>query len=93
MTLVTCELPEVCGAGDVDDVSCSGYDVIIVGAGLSGLTCAYRLAQKSAALSILVLEANNRVGGRTYSENCKILGDFVLFLYDNFNITATHYWH
>ncbi len=37
------------------------YDVIIVGAGIAGLTSAYYLSQK---YHIKVLEKNNRVGGR-----------------------------
>lgn len=41
-------------------------DVVVVGAGLSGLYCAWRLTQ--AGLDVDVVEARNRVGGRTLSE-------------------------
>jgi monoamine oxidase len=41
------------------------FDTIIVGAGLSGLVCATRLA--AAGQKILVLEARDRIGGRVHS--------------------------
>lgn len=40
-------------------------DVIVIGAGLSGLQAA--LTAHSAGLSVLVLEARDRVGGKTWS--------------------------
>ncbi|XP_033750549.1 probable flavin-containing monoamine oxidase A [Pecten maximus] len=40
-------------------------DVAIVGGGLSGLTAAYHLHRKDPGLSVVVLEAKDRVGGRT----------------------------
>lgn len=43
------------------------YDLIVAGAGLTGLTAAYRCAQQGK--SVLILEARDRVGGRTYSVN------------------------
>nr|XP_054600115.1 probable flavin-containing monoamine oxidase A [Nothobranchius furzeri]XP_054600116.1 probable flavin-containing monoamine oxidase A [Nothobranchius furzeri] len=43
------------------------WDVIIVGAGLSGLSAAHLLRKRDATLKILVLEGKDRVGGRTVS--------------------------
>nr|KGA07935.1 MAG: hypothetical protein GM42_0390 [actinobacterium acMicro-1] len=41
------------------------YDVAIVGGGISGMAAADRLV--AAGRSVVVLEANNRIGGRTWS--------------------------
>jgi monoamine oxidase len=48
----------------VDDVT-APVDVIVIGAGLSGLLCAARVADAGA--NVIVLEARDRVGGRLYS--------------------------
>ncbi|MGV9711592.1 flavin-containing monooxygenase [Gordonia sp. NPDC003424] len=39
------------------------YDVIIIGAGLSGIDAAYRLREENPALRYLVLERRERIGG------------------------------
>lgn len=39
----------------------SGPDVVVVGAGITGLTCAYRL--KKLGFDVLVLESGDRIGG------------------------------
>ena len=43
-------------------------DVIVIGAGLSGLAAADCIKNHDSSLSVIVLEANDQVGGRTLSE-------------------------
>ena len=42
-------------------------DVLILGAGLSGLAAAFHLQKRSPHLTFLVAEANDRIGGRSLS--------------------------
>jgi protoporphyrinogen oxidase len=44
----------------------SGHTAVVVGAGLAGLTCAYRLQQRG--WRVTVLEADDRIGGRVLTE-------------------------
>ncbi|XP_072028108.1 probable flavin-containing monoamine oxidase A isoform X2 [Amphiura filiformis] len=41
------------------------WDVIVIGAGIAGMTAAYRILQADQNARVLVLEAKDRVGGRT----------------------------
>jgi monoamine oxidase len=43
------------------------YDVVIIGAGIAGMTAARLLGNNGLGLKVLVLEARDRVGGRMYS--------------------------
>ena len=51
-----------------DSSSCGheAWDVIVVGAGIAGLAAAERLS--SSGLRVLVLEAQQRVGGRIWTQ-------------------------
>jgi hypothetical protein len=40
------------------------YDIIIVGGGIAGLYCAYQLKKNDSTCKILILEAEERIGGR-----------------------------
>ncbi|XP_047112365.1 probable flavin-containing monoamine oxidase A [Schistocerca piceifrons] len=49
-------------------------DIAIIGAGLSGLTAAYRILKKDPSLRVIVLEAKDDVGGRTQTVLLKVAG-------------------
>ncbi|XP_033116688.1 amine oxidase [flavin-containing] A-like [Anneissia japonica] len=46
-------------------------DVLVVGGGLSGLTAAYHLTKHNSNLSVVVLEAKERLGGRVWTQQMK----------------------
>ncbi|KAI4500687.1 hypothetical protein M0802_004279 [Mischocyttarus mexicanus] len=49
---------------DVND-----FDVIIVGAGLTGLTTAYNILKRKPSSSVLIIEGTDKAGGRVLSQN------------------------
>ena len=55
--------------GPVGGASALGidYDVVIIGAGMSGMTAARLLAEMGPGIKVLVLDARDRVGGRMYT--------------------------
>ena len=45
----------------------SGQTVVILGAGIAGLTAAYELQKRNSGYNIIILEAQHRAGGRSYT--------------------------
>lgn len=45
------------------NTSAVDYDVVIVGAGISGIGFAYRLQQTNPGLSYVIIEARHEIGG------------------------------
>jgi protoporphyrinogen oxidase len=43
------------------------YDIIVLGGGIAGIYTTYKLLQQNPTLSILLLEASDRFGGRVYT--------------------------
>ena len=48
------------------------YDIVIVGGGISGIYTMYNLKKKYPKLKVLLLEKEDRFGGRVYSFNAKV---------------------
>eukprot|EP00939_MAST-03C_sp_MAST-3C-sp1_P001070 g1070.t1 len=65
--LDTCVKREGKNDEDKDDDVRDVADILIVGAGISGLICAETALAMDPTLRVIVLEARNRVGGRLYS--------------------------
>lgn len=64
-TLITASAAIIAGAAPARAQAIKKYDVIVVGAGLSGLHSAMILQE--AGLDVLVIEGRNRIGGRVYT--------------------------
>jgi len=75
-------LVSACG-GDGDEPSEADVQVAVIGAGLAGTHCAYRLAQ--AGVDVALYEASTRAGGRTFTSRtnhpdgqlCELGGELV----------------
>jgi monoamine oxidase len=89
---VTAPLVHACGGG-----GSAAADVGIVGAGIAGLHCAYRLQQRGVAAD--VFDAWNRVGGRTFTARgmldggqlCELGGELVDTGHDHMRALATEF--
>ena len=55
------------GPPQMPEGSGSGQTVVILGAGIAGLTAAYELNKRNAGYNIVILEAQHRAGGRSYT--------------------------
>jgi len=52
---------------DNDAIETENYDIVIVGAGIAGLSAAYQVKQIDKNLKMIILEKDNRVGGRIFN--------------------------
>ena len=48
------------------------YDIVIIGGGIAGIYSMYNLKKKYPKLKVLLLEKDDRFGGRVYSFNAKV---------------------
>ncbi|MEM0954117.1 MAG: NAD(P)/FAD-dependent oxidoreductase [Pseudomonadota bacterium] len=63
LKLAACGTASILGSGRAIAAG-ADYDVVIVGAGIAGMTAARLLSKAGPGLKVLVLEARDRVGGR-----------------------------
>src|SRR5258705_1040948 len=62
-------VPDSADAGppQAPDGSGSGKTIVILGAGVAGLTAAYELKKRNSGYNVIILEAQHRAGGRSYT--------------------------
>lgn len=68
---------------DIDHGNCHVHDVIVIGAGLSGLGAARMLQDDHAGIDVIVLEGSSIIGGRTknkiiHNVTCELGAQFVM---------------
>src|SRR3954452_25521796 len=51
----------------IPDGAGSGKIIVILGAGVAGLTAAYELKKRNSGYTVIILEAQHRAGGRSYT--------------------------
>ena len=62
-----CVWRQLCHSINASYINDNKYDVIIVGCGVSGLKAAEILHEHNRRLKILILEAQNHIGGRVHT--------------------------
>jgi monoamine oxidase len=55
------------GPPQVPEGSGNGKTIVILGAGVAGLTAAYELKKRNSGYTVIILEAQHRAGGRSYT--------------------------
>ncbi len=60
------------------------YDIIIIGAGIIGLTCAYELKQKDPSLTIAIIDKESDVAKHASGLNSGVIHSGIYYAYDSF---------
>lgn len=69
LTMVSADGEIVAGAGSSRSVAAESASVVVVGAGCSGLYAAHALKQSNKHLKVVIVEANNYIGGRVLTDD------------------------